>query len=420
MKFSFVLIILSLGFWLVPESLSAHRPDQSYVFLDVYQDSLGVSYEILIKDLNKALDTDLPTRATKGDIEPILSTILDYYNDNVKFSFKGEEYTLDFKDFGFFDISKKDNYLLLNYVINTGRPTPDSIAVYYNVLVEKDPSHSGYVIIRNNWKGGVLNQEANIVQDYQEPGQTKIVSLEKGSVLTGFWMMMKQGMIHIWIGIDHILFLLALTLPAIMTFTLLGHKRAGEGERIEFSRPLSFFNGYATYAKSFKPAFTYVLKIITFFTLAHTITLSLAALQIVNLPGSLVESLIALSIIVAAAHNIYPMFKGSDWLIAFGFGLFHGFGFASVLADLGLRGEYMTYTLLGFNLGVEIGQIGILAILFPILFVLRKAKFYPKLYIGITVFIAFVALLWFLSRAFGLPDIPQIVIRFVLNLVIDG
>ena len=84
---------------------------------------------------------------------------------------------------------------------------------------------------------------------------------------------------------------------------------------------------------------------------------------------------------------------------------------------LGLRGEFMTYTLLGFNLGVEIGQVVIIAMLFPILFVLRKMRFYPKFYIGITVLIALIALFWFFNRAFGLPNIPSVIYNFFVNLI---
>ena len=398
----------------------AHRPNQSYIFIDVYQDSLNVSYEILIRDLNNALNVNLPTVASESDINPLLQDILQYYRQQVKFFIRGEDVTPKFNNFDFFKLSKQDNYLILNYTLQKGATKPDSLAIYYNVLLEKDPSHSGYVIIRNNWTGGVLNEETNIVLGFEQPRQTKTMALDKGSVLTGFWMMMKQGMLHIWIGIDHILFLLALMLPAVMTYTLLVSRAKKEGKNVTFPRPFSLLDGTAKYSPDFRPSFIYVIKIITFFTIAHTITLSLASLQIINLPGALVESIIALSIVIAAAHNIYPLFKGPDWLIAFVFGLFHGFGFASVLADLGLRGGYMTYTLLGFNLGVEIGQIAILAILFPTFFLVRKQSFYPKLYVGITLLIAAVALLWFLSRAFGLPDIPQIIYNFLANLVIDG
>jgi hypothetical protein len=146
----------------------------------------------------------------------------------------------------------------------------------------------------------------------------------------------------------------------------------------------------------------YILKVVTFFTIAHTITLSLASLNIIVLPGRIVESIIALSIGLAAFHNIRPIFKGKDWLIAFVFGLFHGFGFASVMADLGITGEFLTLTLLGFNIGVELGQIVIIALIFPILFFIRNFKFYSKFLVYLSVVLIIISLYWFVERAFDI------------------
>ena len=96
------------------------------------------------------------------------------------------------------------------------------------------------------------------------------------------------------------------------------------------------------------------------------------------LPSRLSESVIAISIALAAYHNIQPIFKGKEWTIAFIFGFFHGFGFASVLAELG-SGEYLGLTLFGFNLGVEIGQIAVIIVIFPILYAIRKSRPYNYL-----------------------------------------
>ena len=106
-----------------------------------------------------------------------------------------------------------------------------------------------------------------------------------------------------------------------------------------------------------------MLWVVTAFTVAHSITLSLAALQIVELPSRLVESAIAASVVLAAANNLWPVVERRRWLVAFGFGLIHGFGFASVLTELGLPKDALVLSLLGFNVGVEIGQLAIVAVL---------------------------------------------------------
>ncbi len=100
-------------------------------------------------------------------------------------------------------------------------------------------------------------------------------------------------------------------------------------------------------------AFIEVLKVVTAFTVAHSITLSLAALQIINIPSWIAESAIAASVIVAALNNVFPIFHGRRWIVAFGFGLIHGFGFANVLTELGLPQSTLLIALVGFNLGVE-------------------------------------------------------------------
>jgi xanthosine utilization system XapX-like protein len=112
-------------------------------------------------------------------------------------------------------------------------------------------------------------------------------------------------------------------------------------------------------APSFWGAFKEVLKVVTAFTLAHSITLTLAALGYISLPSRLVESVIAASIIVAAMSNIRGNLDTKRWIMAFGFGLIHGFGFASVLADLGLPQNALITALIGFNVGVELGQLAI-------------------------------------------------------------
>ena len=212
------------------------------------------------------------------------------------------------------------------------------------------------------------------------------LELNDSSKLPGFIAMIKQGVWHIWIGFDHILFLLALILPAVVR------------------RKNNSIYGWEP-VLTFKAAFIYIIKVITFFTIAHTITLTLSSLEIISLPSRLVESIIAFSIGLAAFHNIKPIFFMKDWVIAFIFGLFHGFGFASVLSDLGLTKEFLTLSLLGFNIGVEIGQVVIIAIIFPMLYLIRKRKSYPKFLVIMSALLILMSLYWLIERVFDI-NIP--------------
>jgi HupE / UreJ protein len=195
----------------------------------------------------------------------------------------------------------------------------------------------------------------------------------------------REGVWHIWIGFDHILFLLSLLLPAVLVW------RAPRWHPVD----------------AFASAFWEVLKVVTAFTLAHSITLSLATLGVLSLPSRAVESAIAASVVLAALNNVRPVFTGRRWMVAFGFGLIHGFGFASVLGDLGLRQGTLLLALVGFNAGVEVGQLAIVAAFLPLAYGLRRSWFYRRLVMaGGSLLIAAVAALWFAERAFNLSVLP--------------
>ena len=194
----------------------------------------------------------------------------------------------------------------------------------------------------------------------------------------------QEGVWHIWIGFDHILFLLSLLLPAVLIWQ---------------PKPVALWLP----VERFRAAFFDVLRIVTAFTVAHSITLSLATLGYVTLPSRVVESAIAASVVLAALNNVFPMFQGRRWAVAFAFGLIHGFGFASVLADLGLPQQALALALVGFNIGVEAGQLAIVAVFLPLTFLLRSTKFYRQgVRVGGSLLIAALAAVWLAERALNL------------------
>ncbi|MEJ2137209.1 MAG: HupE/UreJ family protein, partial [Desulfofustis sp.] len=150
----------------------------------------------------------------------------------------------------------------------------------------------------------------------------------------------------------------------------------------------------------FRSALFYVIKIVTLFTIAHTMTLSLAAFKVFDLPPRLVESVIAISIAAAALDILLPVFKKKIAWVVFIFGLFHGFGFASVLAHLGVLGEHMALSLFGFNLGVELGQIAVILVIFPLLYMIRNYAFFPRIILRFgAVLLIGLSTVWFIERA---------------------
>ena len=178
-----------------------------------------------------------------------------------------------------------------------------------------------------------------------------------------------------------LLFLLSLLLPAVVARN----------------------NNRWTPSEGFRASFIEVLKVVSAFTLAHSITLGLATFGVVSLPARVSESAIAASVVLAALNNLVPVVGNGRWLVAFGFGLIHGFGFANVLADLGLTAGALALALVGFNLGVELGQIVIVGAFLPLAYFSRRTTFYRRFALmGGSSAIAAVAALWFVERAFDL------------------
>jgi hypothetical protein len=165
-----------------------------------------------------------------------------------------------------------------------------------------------------------------------------------------------EGAWHIWGGPDHLLFLLTLLLPGLMLL----HRATGTPE---------------TDRNGTKAAALFALKVITAFTLAHSITLLASVLDVISLPSRWIESAIALSIMISAALNLQTRIQWSQWKLAFIFGLIHGMGFANGLRELGLSQTYFIETVLAFNVGVELGQIAaVVAVGIPIILLAKQVR----------------------------------------------
>jgi hydrogenase/urease accessory protein HupE len=147
----------------------------------------------------------------------------------------------------------------------------------------------------------------------------------------------------------------------------------------------------------------HLLKIVTAFTVAHSITLSLAVLGLVDLPSRWVESAISLSITYVAAENVWRgrSSLGSRWLVTFGFGLVHGLGFASALTELHLPRANLAASLVGFNLGVEIGQVSVILLATLALDAIRQWGGAPVFRRSVSVAAALTGLVWFVQRVVG-------------------
>jgi hypothetical protein len=189
----------------------------------------------------------------------------------------------------------------------------------------------------------------------------------------------KEGAKHIWEGPDHLLFLLTLLLPGLMLIRPAGASVASDST-----------------------AWKFALKVITAFTLAHSITLACSVLGWVSLPDRFIESVIALSIMLSAALNLQNRFTFSHWKLAFVFGLIHGMGFANGLKELGLSSMYFLETLFAFNLGVELGQLSaVVLVAVPLVLLARREESRLQVMRWGSGMVFLIALVWLVERLFG-------------------
>jgi hypothetical protein len=266
-----------------------------------------------------------------------------------------------------------ENYLSLRGRVRCDSATPiTELSVRYQLFFDQDTLHRG--LVKTQFRGAQMSAVLSPERPEAtfDPSKSGFVWTLVTYLIEGIW--------HIWIGADHILFLLSLLLPCVF----LRH-----AESIGHWRPIP----------NLRPALLNVLAVVTAFTVAHSITLGLTVLEIIQPPEGIVEPIIAASVVIAALGNLTKRLIHLRWQIAFGFGLIHGFGFASVLSDLGLPSDQLIAALLGFNLGVEVGQLAIVAVFLPIAWKLRATALYRwGFVVAGSLAIAAIATYWFVER----------------------
>lgn len=363
-----------------PGTAEAHRLGEGYIILSVADDGISGRLELNLEDLDDAMSLDRNDDGVidQAELDASLDRIRAYVEPLVQIGTEEKWWKLTYSghELASYPLGK---YVKLPFVVENTGVVPDEIRIDYRLLFDHDDSQKGLLVIEENERIGFKNADETVSQLFTPDSPIQTVDLTVVPTSNVFGLFVKEGIWHIWIGLDHILFLIALLLPSV------------RNRDEPWWKPVD----------GFRPAFWEVAKIVTLFTVAHSITLALASLRIVELPGALVETIIAGSIVVAAFDNIVPIFKGRIGWVVFGFGLFHGLGFASVLSHLTLSQTSLVTTLLGFNIGVEIGQIAIICVAFPVLYLLRKQAWYPNgVQRGLSVVLIVLGVSWMIERTF--------------------
>jgi hypothetical protein len=248
-------------------------------------------------------------------------------------------------------------------------PSAGSLRVRYTLFFDRDPQHRAVVSLSDG-----TGTAAAIANAGTPTGRLD------GKADDVFAEFVREGVHHILIGYDHLAFLISLVLPALLAW-LGGVWRADPDMRRRLRD---------------------VFWLVTAFTLAHSVTLTLAALDLVRPASRIIEPAIAASVLLAALNNIRPVVVRRLWLLSFGFGLVHGFGFAGALGEIGLPKGGRVLALLGFNVGVELGQLSVLCVLLPVLYLVRNRPGYGRRVVPlVSLGIALRAGAWLVQRLSG-------------------
>jgi hypothetical protein len=369
-----VWVWLALCASLLPANASAHKPSDSYLTLAHEQSAVHGQWDIALRDLDAAigLDANGDGEITWSEVHARQPAIAAYALSRLDVASGGTACALKV-DRQLIDRHTDGSYAVLRLSGHCPQSGP-ALVIDYRLLFDIDPTHRGLM----QYVHGGRTDSVIFASD------ARVQKLGAGTVWTQLVAYIHEGVWHIWLGFDHILFLLSLLLPAVL---LRSH-------------------GTWTPASSFRSSFWDVAKIVTAFTIAHSITLSLASLGLVSLPSRWIESAIALSVVLAAVNNVFPLVHHGRWIAAFGFGLIHGFGFASALTDLGLPTGSLALSLFGFNAGVELGQLVIVCAFLPLAYALRATWTYRRIVLaGGSVAIAAIAGVWLVERMLNLQII---------------
>ncbi len=350
-----------------------HRPSDAFLTLAVHGSEVRGQWEIALRDVAMLVDADADRDGalTWGELrrsDPALQRVL---MQSLDVAGDGEPCTVHPGGLQLND-RLDGTYAWVPLEVRCAR-APAVLHLRYRLLFGLDPTHRGIVAL--------TAPGASESTVFAPDRDAVTLRLDGGSALRLFLDYLREGVHHIWIGLDHVLFLVTLLLPCV----LVRESHAWRG------------------APRLRPVLWDVARVVTAFTLAHSLTLGLAALGVLRLPAAPVESLIALSVAAAALNNVWPVVTRARSSMAFAFGLAHGFGFASVLGELGLPAGASVLSLAGFNAGVELGQLAIVAVALPPVFAARDTSAYRCALIGGSFAVAALALVWFGQRSGMLP-----------------
>lgn len=387
-KLRSILLVAFAAVFVIGQAMpaGAHRNDESYLYLDVGDAALSGRVEMPYPDLRSELGLEISGSAAEllAEFEANLELLQTYADDNTEVGAEGVVWPLEFDGV---ELLAEDGsgpnglgYVVLPFTVDLDvSAVPQVLEVTFTPFLAEIPDRNNITLVANDWKRGVFQEETNELLIHTADSPSGEIDLGDSSQWQNFRASIDLGIDHIRTGPDHVSFILALLLPAVLVLA------AGRW------RP----------SPSFGHSLLRIVVVATMFTIAHSITFTLAGLDYLPLPPSkLTETVIALSIALAALHNLRPIFGHKEWIFAFGFGLFHGMGFAGLIEELDINRSTQLVSLLGRNVGIEIAQLIIILLTFPLLFLLRRTLAFKPAFTMVSVGLAIVSGIWVIERVF--------------------
>lgn len=377
-----LLMLAVLFLMLAPPTAQAHTNDQSYLYLNVGE-GLTVEVHMPFDDLREHLGFELDGNDDEmlAELNRKADVIVDYAIDHTEFSTPEGTWRLVDPEISRY---REGEYVAVNFAAE-GVPTqvPQEFTVTFDPFFQENPDRDALFIVANDVSRGIIGNEEDQFVRFTPDNPTQLIDLGDTSQWKNFTASLELGIDHIRTGPDHILFIAVLLLPSVLVF-----------------RNSRWYPG-----TGFRSSLWRIVKIVSMFTVAHSITFTIAGLGIVNIDDfTAVEAIIALSITAAAIHNLRPVLIEREWILAFGFGLFHGLGFASLVSNLEVGRGTQLISLLGRNVGIEIGQVIVVLVTFPALYLLRRTRYYRPFMIAASIALVVISLAWFGERVFDTSD----------------
>ncbi|MDM0112010.1 HupE/UreJ family protein [Variovorax sp. J22R133] len=366
----------------------AHKASDAYLQLRATADTVELRWDIALRDLDAVLDLDRngDRKLTWGEVQSRMDDIRAYALPRLRL----QQGRCAMAEASAPAVEDRIDGAYLVFEFKARCDIAAGLDIDYRLLREVDPTHRGLLRIEQRESHDPILRSLDpaagpITVDWPRTSPGDARGAVASNSLPANTSLFQDGIHHILIGYDHILFLLCLLLPAVL------RRRQGGWKPV------------VTWREAVWP----MLGIVTMFTVAHSLTLALAGLKLVTISPRVVEPAIAVTIMLAAVDNIYPLLRGRRKLFSFLFGLIHGFGFAGALAELELPVRGFVVALLQFNLGVEAGQLVVVFAALGTLLAVRRWRCYqPLLLQGGSVAAMLLASIWFFERVLDVQVLP--------------